>query len=213
MKIADNIYALLFFTLFSTHQNFAQSFVPVKDEAALRNKLTESTNKLTTIQTDFVQQKNMSMISEPVTSKGIFSYKKENKVRLEYNSPSKNVMVLNNGKMMMSDGKKVTQMDMNRSKFFQQFNSIVTGSVNGSLFESKDFTVKYFESPAQIKIEMTPIAKNMKNFLSSIVMVMDKKDYTATRLEMNEPSGDNTILTFGAKKLNIPLDDTLFLLR
>ena len=53
----------------------------------------------------------------------------------------------------------------------------------------------------------------LKNFLSTIVLVLDKKDYTASRIEMNETSGDNTILTFTNKTLNTPLADTLFAIK
>jgi outer membrane lipoprotein-sorting protein len=115
--------------------------------------------------------------------------------------------------MMMQNDKKTTQMEMHRSKVFQQFNNIIVGSVNGSLFSSKDFSIKYFEAPGQVKVELTPLSKTMKSFMSTIVIVMDTKDFTATRIEMNEASGDNTILTFANKEINATLEDTLFALK
>lgn len=191
----------------------AQEFVSMKDESAIRKKLQETSVNFNTLQCDFIQEKNTSLLTAPAKSIGVFSYKKENKVRLEYKTPSTNIMILNSGKMMMNDGKKTIQIEAGRNRFFQQFNSIITGSVNGNLFSSKDFQFKTSESKTQIKIELTPTSKSLKNYLSKIIMVLEKKNYTADRLEMHEPNGDNTILTFNNKKINAPLTDNLFSLK
>ncbi|MBK7148222.1 MAG: outer membrane lipoprotein carrier protein LolA [Bacteroidetes bacterium] len=211
MTFTKPFLAILF--VFSCHSMFSQEYVEVKDATAIKKKITEASQKFNSLQADFLQEKNMSMLSEPTVSKGTFCYKKENKVRLEYTHPTKSVLVLNDGKMMMNDGKKTTQLDIHRSRFFQQFNNIITGSVNGQLFSSKDFSLKFFESKSQIKIELAPTGKSMKNFLNRIVMIIDKRDFTAARLEMHEPSGDHTALTFLHKLVNSPLQDSLFTLR
>lgn len=187
-----------------------QKFSPVKDEAVLQKEITSASLKTTTIQCDFKQEKNMSMLSEPAISKGKFFFKREDKVRLEYLQPVKNLIVMNSGKMLMKDDKKTSQMDMHRSRAFQQLNNIIVGSINGSLFTSRDFSVHFFENTTQVKIELIPVSKTLKNFLSTIILVLEKKDFTATRIEMNEPSGDNTILSFSAKEINGAVDDTLF---
>lgn len=188
----------------------AQSYTAVKDAAALQKKIIEASNKIISIQCDFSQEKNMSMLSEKVISKGKFYFKKESKVRLEYLLPVKNLIVMNSGKMLMKDDKKTSQMDMHRSKVFQQLNNIIVGSINGSLFTGKDFSVCLSESNSLVKVELKPLSKILKNFLSTIVLVMDKKDFTATRIEMNESSGDNTILSFSSKEINGAVDDALF---
>ena len=117
---------------------------------------------------------------------------------------------MNSGKMLMKDDKKTQQMDMHRSKVFQQLNNIIVGSINGSLFSGKDFTVSLSESNSLVRVELKPVSKILKNFLSTIVLVLDKKDFTATRIEMNETCGDNTILSFSSKEINGLVDDALF---
>lgn len=190
----------------------AQTFTPAKNEAALQQSIVAASKKISTIQCDFVQEKSMSMLADKAVSKGKFYFKRENKVRLEYLQPNKNLVVMNNGKLMMHDGKKATQMDMNRSKMFQQLNNIIVGSINGNLYSGKDFTVKLFENAGQVKVELSPLSKTLKNFLSTIVIVLDKKDFSAQRIEMNEPSGDSTVLTFSGKALNGAVDEALFTL-
>lgn len=191
----------------------AQSFTPAANPAAIQAKMTDATRKINTIQCDFVQEKNMSMLAEKAISKGRFYFKRENKVRLDYQQPAKNLIVMNSGKMLMQDDKKTSQMDMHRSKAFQQLNNIIVGSINGSLFNSKDFTATFFENATQVKVQLKPVSKMMRNFLSNIVLVLDKKDFTAVRIEMNEASGDNTILTFTNKNLNNQLEESLFAIK
>ncbi len=193
--------------------SIAQTFTPVKDVVSLQKKIIEASNKITTIQCDFTQEKNMSMLADKAISKGKFYFKKESKVRLEYLQPVKNLIVMNNGKMMMKDDKKIQQMDMHRSKVFQQLNNIIVGSINGSLFSGKDFTLSLSENNLQVRVELKPLSKMMKNFLSTIVLVLDKKDFTAARIEMNEASGDNTILSFSNKEINGAVNDSLFLVK
>ena len=202
------VFALLM--LCSVQCLFAQTFTPVKDVVAMQKKVTEASQKITTIQCDFTQEKSMSMLTDKVISKGKFYFKRESKVRLEYLLPTKNLIVMNGAKMLMKDEKKTQQMDMHRSKVFQQLNNIIVGSINGNLFSSKDFTVKFFESNSQVNVELKPVSKMMKNFLSTIVLLLDKKDFTATRIEMNETSGDNTILSFSSKEINTTLNEELF---
>ncbi len=58
----------------------AQSFGPVKDEPGVRKKLAEISQTTSSIKSDFVQEKNLSMLSEKIISKGTFYFEKENKV-------------------------------------------------------------------------------------------------------------------------------------
>lgn len=201
---------LFVFTFCFAALALAQTFTPVKDAAALQKKIVEASGKITTIQCDFTQEKKMSMLTDKAISKGKFYFKKDSKVRLEYLVPVKNLIVMNSGKMMMKDDKKTQQMDMHRSKVFQQLNNVIVGSVNGSLFNGKDFSVSFSESNNQVRVELKPLSKMLKNFLSTIVLVLDKKDFTAVRIEMNEASGDNTILSFSSKQINGVVDDALF---
>jgi len=201
---------LLLLVVCSLQSSFAQTFTLAKDAAALQKKIIDASNKITSIQCDFTQERKMSMLTDKAISKGNFYFKKDSKVRLEYLMPVKNLIVMNSGKMLMKDDKKTSQMDMHRSKVFQQLNNIIVGSINGSLFNGKDFSVSFSESNNQVRVELKPLSKMLKNFLSTIVLVLDKKDFTAVRIEMNEVSGDNTILSFSSKQINGAVDDALF---
>lgn len=205
--------AIIFLFLLFNLPAFSQTFSPVKDEAKLRKEIGYASQKIQTIRCEFKQEKTLSMLSEKAISKGKFYFKKDGLVRLEYLTPNKNLLVMNKGKMLMQDDRKTSQVDMHRNRIFRQLNDIIVGSVNGNLFSGNEFISRFFENATSVKIELTPTSKTLKNYLSNIVLVLEKKDFTALRIEMNEPSGDNTILSFSSKELNMALADSLFAVR
>ncbi len=196
-----------------TYTAFAQTFTPVKDVPAVVQKITDASKKINTIQCDIEQQKQVSMLTDKAISKGKFYFKRTNMVRIDYTKPTKNLVVMNAGKMMVQDDKKTSKMDMHRSKMFQQLSNIIIGSIDGSLFTGKDFKVSYTESKTQVMVTLKPVSKTLANYLSTIELVLDKKDYTAVSLQMNEPSGDNTLLLFTNKQLNVAVADELFVVK
>ena len=82
--------------------------------------------------------------------------------------------------------------------------------MKGSALNNPDFTSRIFEGQQSYLVELTPAAKNLKDFFAHINITVDKKDYTATNIEMYEPGGDNTIIHFTNKQLNTTIPDALF---
>lgn len=211
--MASRIYFLISALILFHANSFAQSFTAVADAAAWQQKISSSAKNISSIQCNFKQEKSMSMLADKSVSKGVFYYKQANKVRLEYRQPVKNIIVMNEGKMTIQDEKQTKQTDMKRSKVFQQLNKIIVGSINGTLFSSKEFSYKIFEDKQQLQVELVPASKMMRNFISKIVLTLEKRNFTAQSIEMIEPSGDNTVLTFSEKTLNGLIPDNLFAIK
>jgi outer membrane lipoprotein-sorting protein len=207
MKFKILLFSLL---ISSATGGYAQAFTQVKDDAAIRRKFTEVSQATTSIKSDFTQEKNLSMLAEKVTSKGVFYFKQKDMVRLEYTSPFRYLLVMNNGKAMIKDDAKTTQMDMHRTKIFQQVNNIIIDCVHGTALSNPNFQVTVYESSNQLKLDMKPLGKGLKEFFDNIVIFIDKRDYSVLKMQMNELSGDNTIITFTNKEINGKIADDLF---
>jgi outer membrane lipoprotein-sorting protein len=192
--------------------SYAQEFIPVKDDAAIRKKFIAVSQSTLSIKSDFVQEKNLSMLAEKVISKGIFYFKQKNMVRLEYTQPFKYLLILNNGKATIKDDTKTTQMDMHKTKIFQEVNNIIVDCVHGSALSNPDFQVSIYESKNELRLDMKPTAKGMKEFFANIIIFIDKSNYSVLKMQMNELSGDNTIITFSNKEINGNIPDSLFTL-
>jgi outer membrane lipoprotein-sorting protein len=57
------------------------------------------------------------------------------------------------------------------------------------------------------------VAKGLKEMFKTINVVIDKKDFSVTSIEMHELSGDNTLIRFTNKELNAAIEDNLFTIK
>ncbi len=188
-------------------------YSPVPDLAKFKEQFTVIAKKTETIKSDFTQEKNLSMLSEKIISKGKFWFKKENLLRMEYSKPFEYLMILNKDNMYIKDGQKESKVAVKSNKIFQQINKITVDCVQGTVFNNPDFVTKAYESKGSYLIEMSPVGKTLKEFFKSIDVIIDKKDYSVTTIEMNENSGDNTIIRFTNRELNTPIPDALFAIK
>ena len=183
---------------------------PVADLAKFKTAFSAATQKTASVKADFTQDKNLSMLSEKITSKGNFWFKKDSRVRMEYNQPFKYLMILNKDKVYVKDGQKESRVSTKSNKMFQQINKIMIDCMQGTMLENADFKTRIFENKNSTLVELTPVAKGMKELFKSINVIVDKKDYSVLSIEMNELSGDNTIMRFTNKELNASIPDILF---
>jgi len=185
-------------------------YAPLSDLAKFKELFSVEAQKVISIKSDFTQEKNLSMLSEKILSQGKFWFKKDNRVRMEYTKPFTYLMIINKDKVFVKDGQKQNTISTKSNKLFQQINKITVDCVQGTVLTNPDFSTRVFENKNAYLVELSPISKNLKEFFKTIVVTVDKKDYSVTNIEMNENSGDNTIIHFINKEMNTNLPDALF---
>lgn len=197
-------------TLQASAQN---GFKPVVDMNAFKQEFSKAAQSTLTIKSDFVQEKNLGMLSEKIVSKGKFWFKKENKVRMEYTSPTYYLMVINGSDFRIRDSKTDKNISARSNKLFEQISKITADCVNGNVLNNKDFSTKVSENAQFYRLEMTPVTKTLKDFFASIELLADKKDMSVVKIIMHEKSGDDTSISFTKKELNVTLPDDIFALK
>jgi outer membrane lipoprotein-sorting protein len=190
---------------------FAQDMKPMEDTLAFKSGLEKFSKSTNSIQGDFVQEKKLKMLNDKVISKGRLYFKKENKLRWEYDEPFNYIVALNNGKVMLKDEGKITTYDANANKLFLELNDILVTCINGNIFQSKKFSFRFLETDKNKVAEMTPVSSAMKNFIDKIILYFDA-DYSVSKVEMLEPSKNSTLIVFKNKKLNADIPDKIFIL-
>jgi outer membrane lipoprotein-sorting protein len=182
----------------------------VSDTARLISSINQASAAIASIRSDFTQIKQLSFLEEQVTSTGKFYFKKEKQLRWEYTKPYEYIVVLSNDKILIKDEGKVTSIDAASSKMFGEINRIMVGIVRGTLFNSAEFSVEYFENDSFYQLFLTPLEPGMKDFLKQIQIFINKKDLTVDALKMVEKSGDYTYIKFQNKALNAEIPDHIF---
>ena len=200
---------LIIITGIASHAQYA-GYKLLTDLAGFKQQFTAAAQKTNSIKSDFQQEKNLSMLSEKIISKGKFWFKKDNLVRMEYNQPFQYLMIINKNNVFVKDGQKENTISTKSNKLFQQINKITVDCVQGTMLANPDFKVRVFESAKGYLIELSPSAKGLKDYFKNINVVVDKKEYAVSRIEMQELSGDNTVINFTNKELNVAIPDALF---
>ena len=185
-------------------------FTPAADPTRFKATFAGVSQKTNSIKSDFVQEKNLGMLSEKITSKGKFWFKKNNLVRMEYVSPFQYLMIINNNNVFVKDGQKENRISTGSSKVFKQINRIMVDCVQGTVLNNTDFSVKIFENGQSFGIELTPLNIALAEYFKNIHLIVDKKDYSVTKIEMHELSGDYTVISFLNRELNVNIPDALF---
>lgn len=182
----------------------------VADLVKFKTDFSAATQKTLSIKSDFTQEKNLSMLSEKITSKGKFWFKKDSRVRMEYNQPFKYLMILNKDKAFVKDGQKENKLSTKSNKLFQQINKIMIDCMQGTALDNSDFKTRVFENKNNSLVELTPVTRGLKELFKNINVIVDKKDFSVVSIQMQELSGDNTIIRFTNKELNASIADALF---
>lgn len=177
---------------------------------AFRQEFSKAAQNIRSIQCDFVQDKNLSMLSDKIVSTGKFWFKRENKVRMEYEKPSYYLLVINGAMVKTRDGQKENKVSAKSNKIFEQVNKMMIDCVQGTALDNKSFTTRLFENAQSFLVEMTPSVKSLQGIFKNINLVVDKKDMSVSKIEMVEQSGDNTVISFLHRQMNTNIPDAIF---
>jgi outer membrane lipoprotein-sorting protein len=203
---------LIFFIFFAGNALHAQytGYGQLVDLPKFKTEFSSASQKIVTIKSNFEQEKNLSMLSEKIVSKGKFWFKKDNMVRMEYNQPFQYLMIINRDKVFVKDGQKENRVSARSNKLFQQVNKIMIDCMQGTTLDNADFKTRVFENKGTYLVELVPVVKGLKDLFRNINVVVDKKNFSVSSIELQEVAGDNTIIRFVNKELNTNLQDALF---
>ncbi len=207
---------LLWIGVFVSSSAFAQvpaGYKPVKDTAAFKQKMEAQSKLITTLESDFTQEKYLSVMSEKIISKGHFHFKKVNMLRWEYSEPYTYLIAINKDKMFIKDNGKVSKYDINSNKMFKSINEMMVNTVQGNLLGNKDYKAKFYENEKFYLLELSPLQKGAKDFLKVIQLYINKTDYAVDKVKMIEPSDDYTSIDFTNRKTNQPIGDEKFIIK
>ncbi len=185
-------------------------FKPVTDVTAFKKQFAQESTKVSTISSNFIQEKELTALTEKIISSGQFWFKRSNKVKIAYTKPFQYVLVIDGNTLLIRNENRDSQVNVRSNKLFRQINQIIVDCVQGTILESTDFTSRIFESDSIYLLELVPANKAVKDFFQRIVLRVEKRDYSVLSIEMHESTGDRTVITFMDKKLNEALPDTLF---
>lgn len=202
------IYCLL--TLICLLQANAQ-MKKLKDVDAFNKRVVQEAVSAKSIESDFTQIKHLDLFNENITSKGKFYYKQNDKISLDYSSPTKYLIVINGDKLkIVSDGKK-NIVSLKSNKIMAEMRGMLTACMSGNISQISGYSMDYFEDANSYLIKIKPTNKSVQAYISGFDIYMDKTDMSVSKLRISENATDYTDYLFQNKKFNTLTDDKNFL--
>jgi len=206
---------LLFILLLFACQQVSSQNRPL-DAAAIqqiKQGVQQAARTTLTITSEFTQEKEMSILNDKIISSGAFYFKKERSLRWEYIHPFSYIITIRGDLISISNEGEVKSFNTQSNRVFAEVNNIIIGSVNGTLLDDNSFSAGYSQNRDHYIVTLTPLSPSLKENLEKIIIFFDKANFTLNQLEMVEPAGDFTRITFSKKQLNQPIPDEVFVLR
>ncbi len=208
MKIKYSISLLSYLFMF-VQINGQTPGVAMKDVAGFKEKLLALSARVSTIESDFVQEKKLSVLTNKIISKGQFCYRKENNIRWEYLVPYHYLIIISNDKIFIKEDRNQKQYDMQSNRMFQEMNKFISGCIQGDILKNeKDYKIGYFEDDKSYFVSLVPLDEKVRQMLGEVQIWFSRADLTVSRITMVESGGDYTRIDFNNKKLNtdIPVE-------
>src|SRR3989304_2218864 len=103
MQIKMKYYGIVLLSLLWIEAVSQVPATPLKDVPGFRARLETLSDKVSTIESDFIQEKSLSVLANTIVSRGHFWYKKENNIRWEYVSPYKYLIIITNNQIFIKE--------------------------------------------------------------------------------------------------------------
>jgi len=182
----------------------------MKEIEILKEKINKVSENTRTIQSDFIQEKHLTMLEEVIISKGRFLFRKENDVRWEYSSPINYVIVIYEGKFRIKNDEKISEFDIGSNALFQQINKMIVTAIRGDFVDNPEFEASFFESAKQYRVKLKALNKQVAEMLAGIEIFFSKETLAVERVMFIEPGEDYTNIIFNNRKVNIEITDNQF---
>lgn len=201
-------------TLASYSQSADFKSLTDSEESALIEKIKKSSKTTSSIKCDFIQNKKLSFLKDLDVSTGVMYYKNSQKLRWEYKSPNPYVFVLNQSKIYLQNPQGVSSYNTNSNRIYKAISELIIGFINGQgLQNNTNFKSDFFSNNKQIFVKLTPVNSDIKKLFSSVYLYLDINSYIASKIVMNESSGDVTTLSLYNIKRNSTFSDDIFILK
>lgn len=159
----------------------------------------------------FVQTKTLKMLDDKLVSQGRMYYRRSDCLRWEYQSPYRYVFILNGKRVMLDSGKDKNVIDVRTNRLFEEIARIMMNSVTGKcLSDDSDFQVSLYEEGAFWTAELKPRKKAMRGMFVKIRLRFDRKAMVVDRVEMEDKTGDMTLIELKDIKKNGTVNVRMF---
>lgn len=191
-----------------------KDLTPLKSVTEFQERLKKEASSLSSIESDFTQEKFLDVFNEKILSKGRFYYKQENMIRMDYTSPVDYQIIINGQKLKIVSEGKSNVVNLGSNQMMNEMKGMLAACMIGDLsVMSSAYRLEYYESPSLYVVKIRPVSKSVQAYISEIVISIDKRDMSVQTLRLSENAKDYTEYHFTNRKYNTLTSDEKFVIR
>ena len=172
-------------------------------------QIKNAAGQVNTVRCDFIQEKHMKILANPLVAKGILYFKVPGSLRWEYISPVRSILLMHNGKtkrFIMRKGGFIEDSSANLQAMGFVLKEI-TMWLNGRFDENPQFTATL---KAGHKILLLPKEKSFSMMIQKIELMLSNTPGIIKSVTIFENENSFTKLFFKKSILNGKIDNSMF---
>jgi len=210
-RLKDHFRSSIFCFLFSiiTLTATAQDWKPIQPNDPALTTLKQTLAAMQSIQGIIRQEKSFAFLEDKLVSTGSFSYKKENRLRWQFNEPIDYIILIKDNTMRLrEDGKEKQYKGVD--KILRQVKEIILGCIDGSIISNTNYKTSFSANATALKIDLQPKDKQLREFIQRIEVEFEKKDTRLRSVLLTDPSGDITRILFSDLRTGQAINESSF---
>ena len=172
-------------------------------------RVEQNSASISSFSCDFTQVRHLTIFPKPVKFTGRLSLARPDRLRWEFVEPLASVLVLNGNKgLKCTDAGPVRDFSLDTDPVMRLVAAQLWAWTSGSYRELLgDFKFELLPGPVLL---FSPRQNGVGSFINKIKVVFDPDFLQPQEVEISEPGGDRTVISFAGYQRNIDLQSTLF---
>ncbi len=201
-----NVYLLLFLTVLLICKP-VHSCADEVDEFI--DEIQSASSNVSSYSSSFIQEKHLAIFTQPVLFHGNLFVARPNRLRWEFDSPLKSVLIFNDSMGIRCDEKaQQSQFDLTTDPIMRSVAEQLWLWLGGDYKKLK--TLFTLEKTGEDTLVVSPRKKSVSDYLESVSIKFDINSKQPQTVEILEPGGDLTRITFTSYVTNPTVSDSLF---
>lgn len=167
---------------------------------------------ISSIEGKFAQTKKLAANGKEIKSDGTLYISETDKMAMQYNAPSTDLLIINGERFYMIRGKKKNNFNTEKNKAMRSLRNTLLYCVHGQparLAEENNAALSVSKEASGTVITLTSQKKTPRGY-EKIVLNYDNKSHLLTRMEMVEWGGNSTLYEMSNLKTNTPISVSVY---
>lgn len=196
------IFIFILFLFFS--QKKTQIKMSSSEVISFKNAMKKHHTGLKSLSADFSQTKKIDFIEKEITHIGNLLFLNPEKLKITYQSPENQVIILKNHTLHIKQNNKITQFT---NQAITQMTQILNDAFSGKITNHKDFNTFFYKIHNENLIKISPKKESQ---IKEIQIHFKKNHYTPSEIKIITPTNEHTHFKIKNQKINPAISEKNF---